>query len=243
MNVNALALIVSVIALAFAAIAYWRAGGKQDVTHARADLEREFEVLRTKQRELAESAAQLIAAAYDRSRQHLAATRAQLRSLAEEAVAGLAPQVKYAQVQLEALATRLESAAKTAKDTTIATAQQVEQEIAFRVRRIKARALILRAKAKATRAVELADKRDFERADQLLDEATELVHEVREVLGDDHARDELLLKMKLSLRSASVAVRARATEARARVEFVLQDADRLVKALESDETGQEAVAA
>jgi len=57
-------------------------------------------------------------------------------------------------------------------------------------------------------------EKDFERADQLLADATELLRNARETLGDDHSYDQLLEAMKVALREATTAVRARAENVR-----------------------------
>lgn len=232
---NTLTLVLSLASLVLAAVAYWRAGGQRDLRRARLELERKVETLRAKQDELTESVAQALSAAYESSRRRLAAARRQLRELKDEAAEGLATEVRRAQEELEALAARLEAAAKNAKESTAAAAQTAERSIAFRVRRIEARATLLQAQWKAGRAVDAAAKRDFERADQLLGDATELLRHAQHILADDHARDELLEAMKLKLHSATAAVRSHAADARQRAEFVLTDAERLVAALESDD--------
>jgi len=232
---NTLALIISLLSLALAATAYWRAGGKQDVEHARLEIKREMELLSARQKEFAESVSQSIAAAYETSRQRLQVAREHLRQLKDETVEGLEKQVKRAQEQLDALAQRLEEGAKSAKDATVAAARNVEEAIALRVRRIEARATLLQAKAEATRAVSSAAKKDFQRAEQLLEEATESLRSARETLGEDHAYDQLLDAMKLALREATSTVRKQAEDVRQKIEQVLADTDRLVSRLESDE--------
>ena len=59
------------VSFVLAAIAYWRAGGKQDVENAKRELERKIEALRAKQKDLTENVLQRIAQAYERSRQRL----------------------------------------------------------------------------------------------------------------------------------------------------------------------------
>ena len=81
----------------------------------------------------------------------------------------------------------------------------------------------------------MAAKKDFERADRLLADATELLQSAGETLGDDHAYDQLLDAMKLALREATTAVRAHAEDVRQKIEQVLTDTDRIVSSLESDE--------
>ena len=103
-----LALILSILSLALASTAYWRAGGKQDVETARAVIDRKIEELSAKQKEFVESASQSIAAAYEASRQRLQAAREAIRQTKEEAVEGLEKQLARAQEQLDALAEYLD---------------------------------------------------------------------------------------------------------------------------------------
>jgi hypothetical protein len=213
---NKAAFVISLVSLVLGTTAYWRSGGKQDI-------------------QALGRVARAIAASYDKSRQRLQVARNHLRQLKEEAVEGLEKQVQLAQEQLETLARGLEEGAKSAKDATATAARNVEQAIALRVRRIEARTTLLQAKAKASRAVSSAAKKDFERADQLLADATELLRNARETLGDDHSYDQLLEAMKVALREATTAVRAHAENVRQKIEQVLTDTDRIVSSLESDE--------
>jgi uncharacterized phage infection (PIP) family protein YhgE len=230
-----LALILSILSLALASTAYWRAGGKQDVETARAVIDRKIEELSAKQKEFVESASQSIAAAYEASRQRLQAAREAIRQTKEEAVEDLEQQLKRAQEQLDALAQRLEEGARSAKEATVAAARSVEEGIALRVRRVEARTKLLHAKAKTTLAVTAAEKLDFLKAEERLEEATDLLRTARAILADDHAYDELLDKMKASLRDATAAVKAKAEDVRKKLDQVLTDTDRLVGSLESDE--------
>jgi len=232
---NEAPIVISTVSLLLSATAYWRSGGKRDVEHIRREVQREMEALRAKQKEFSETVSQSIAAAYERSRERLQVARDHLRRLKNEAVEGLEGQVQLAQEQLAALAQRLEEGAKSAKDATVAAARNVEAAIALRVRRIEARATLLEAKVEASRAVGLAGKKDFERAEELLERATELLRLARETLDNDHAYDQLLDKMRLALREATVAIRARAEDVRQKIEEVLADTERIVSTLESDE--------
>ncbi len=228
---DTLAIVISLISLVLATVAYWRSGGKIDAQRVRIEIER----LKAREKELAESITQTIAAAYEASRQRLQYAREVLRHTKDEAIRGLEEQLRRAQAQLEALAQRLEEAARSAKESSISVARNVERAIALRVRRIEARAKLLRAKAKTIMAVSVASKLDFQRAEQLLEEATDLWREAREVLADDHAYDQLFEAMKRSLRDATIAVQSKAQNARAKIEDVLVETDHLVSSLESDE--------
>jgi len=234
-SMDTLAIIISLVSLAFAVTAYWRAGGKQDIEHARLEIEREIESLRTKQKELVESIAENITATYEASRKRLQHAREVLRQATEEAVEGLEQQIERARAQLEALTQQLEEAARSARDTTITSARDVEQAIAVRVRRVEARMMLLHAKAKTLRAVGAAGVHELPRAEELLEEAAELLRTARATLADDHAYDELFDNVKGALRDATMAVRTRAEDIRRKIEQVLSATDHLVGSLESDE--------
>ena len=229
------ALMVALASFGLAAVAYWRSGGKRDIEAARQQLEAEMEVLHAKQREFFDSASEAIASAYDESRRRLDRNRERLRVLKAEAVEGLGKQMERAAEQLHALAQRLEAGAKSVGESTLLVARSVEQGIARRARRLEARTTLMYAKAKATRAVNWAHKRDFERAERQLEEAADLLRTVREMLGVDHAYDEALDDVKRALGKATDAVRVRAEDTRQRIEHVLTETDKLVDRLESEE--------
>jgi uncharacterized protein YpiB (UPF0302 family) len=222
---------LSLVSFVLAAIAYWRSGGKNDAKKLR----QEVDVLRAKQKEFAESASQAVAAAFANSRQRLEDTRTHLRRLNQEAREQLQKRIKRAEEQLESLATRLEAAAQSVKNATVGAARDLEESIVRRVHRMEARARLLEAWDKAEKAVILADKQRFDDAEQLLDEAVELLRSARQTLNDDHAYDEQLDVVKKGLRTASLAVQNRAADARQKIEEVMTETDRVVCALESDE--------
>ena len=229
---NTVTLVLVVLSLVLSGVAYWRSGGAQDVQKLRG----EFETLRLKQKELTESIADSLSAAYGRSRERLHAARENLRRQKTETVEGMEKQLQLAQDQLEVLGGRLEEAAGSVKTVAFSTAQRIEEAIALRVRRLEARASLLQAKAKASRAQTAAAKNDFQRADELLADAADLFQAARETLADDRTYDLQLEAMKQGLRAATSAVRSRAQDTRSRIDRVLADTDRIVGALESDET-------
>jgi flagellin-specific chaperone FliS len=228
---NTVILVLVALSLVLSAVAYWRSGGARDVQKLRA----EIDALRLKQKELAENITSSLSAAYTRSRERLQAVRENLRRQKAEAVEGMEKQLQLAHDQLEALGHRLEESAGSIKSATFSTAQKIEEAIALRVRRIEARVTLLHAKAKVARAQSAAEKSDFQRADELLADAADLWHSVRETLGDDRTYDPQLDALKRALRDATAAVRARAQDSRSRIDRVLADTDRIVGALESDE--------
>jgi len=221
---NEAALIISVASLVLAGVAYWRSGGKRDL-----------ELLREKQKELADVLLLAVEEAYEASRQTLRQTAEGLRNLKDEAVEGLEQQIERAQQQLQALERRLEQTAKAARDNTVAAAQKAERALRLRVHRLEARGSLLYAKASAVLAQRWANKGEFLRAEQRLDQATAMLALARETLRADHAYDEQLEVVKHSLAEATTAVRAKAQDVRQRIEHVLAETDKLLGSLESDE--------
>jgi hypothetical protein len=229
---NSVTLVLVVLSLVLSVVAYWRSGGAQDVQKLRGELE----ALRLNQKELTESIADSLSAAYGRSRERLQAARENLRRQKTETVDGMEKQLQLAQDQLEALGRPVEEAAGSVKTVAFSTAQRIEEAITLRVRRLEARVTLLQAKAKASRAQAAAAKNDFQRADELLIDAADLFQSARKTLGNDHAYDLQLEAMKQGLRAATAAVRARAQDTRSRIDRVLAETDQIVGALESDET-------
>jgi hypothetical protein len=219
------ALILAVISLALAGIAYWRAGGRRDL-----------ETLRAKQKELTDVVLLAIEQAYDESRQTLQQTADSLRLLKQEAIEGLEQQIERATQQLQALERRLEHSLNNARASTLSAAHNAERALRQRVRRIEARGSLLYAKASAVLAQRWAAKGELIRAEQRLDQATALLALARETLRADHAYDEQFETVKRALAEATAAVRAKAQDVRHRIEQVVSETDRLLGALESDET-------
>jgi hypothetical protein len=229
------AMIVAVVALAFGAVAYWRAGGNRDVEVLRREMEREIDVLRARQRELVEGASAALAATYEGSRRRLERNRERLRALRAETIEGLEQQVDRAAEQLHPLAERLEAAAKAVSDSTLTLAHTIERGIAKRVRRLEARTMLLTAKVRATRAGNFAERREFERAERQLVHAADLLRTAYTKLRGDAAYDEGFAAVELALAAARAAVRAKADDTRRLIERVVREADAVVGRLEADE--------
>jgi hypothetical protein len=180
-----------------------------------------------------------LTSAYAQSRARLTATRENLRKQSAEAVEELKRQIKRAEEQLEIIARRLEKNAETTVEAALGAAAEAERTIELRLRRIEARVLLLQAKGKINGAVHAVKAREFLRADILLTEGGELVRSARDVLGDDHAYEELIDILKTQLREAISSTRVQAQTVQAQIERVLSDADRLIETLEIDETAAE----
>ena len=222
---------LSVMSFTLAAVACWRSGGRGDA----AKLRREVEVLRAKQNELVESASDTVEIRYERSRQRLQSTRETLRRLKNEVREGLQTRLRRAEEQLEALTEHLEAAAKAAKESALCTARKLEGSIRRRVHRIEARARLIEAWDRAALAVTAADKKDFDRSEQLLEDAARFLQRACQILEEDGDYDEQIDAARKQLRTATIAVRGRAADARQKIEQAVTETDRVVSALEGDE--------
>jgi hypothetical protein len=176
-----------------------------------------------------------IATSYEASRERLQHAREVLRTTTDDAVEGLQKQLEKAQQQLGALAARLEQGARSAQTQTLAAAHEAEHGIGLRVRHMEGRALLLRAKAKASLAVRAAAANDFGKAEQWLSDATQLLRRARVALADDHAYDDQLDDMEVALNEASLAVKDHAKAALTKIQKVVTDSDRIVGSLEVHE--------
>jgi len=219
-----IALLISLISLAVAALAWWRAGGQRDLDQVRA-----------KQKELTDTLLFLLEDAYEQSRLSLRQTAEGLQQLKSEAIDEVAQQLHRATQQLAALEQHLEEGLKTARTSALVTAHRVEVELRRRVRRIEARGSLLFAKAAAVLAIRHTRAGELPRAEKRLDEATALLALARETMRADHAYDEQFDLLKRTLAEAINAVRAQAQDIRQHIERVLAETDKLVGALESDE--------
>src|SRR4051812_30132541 len=122
---------LSVVSFVLAAVAYWRSGGKRDAKKLR----HEVDVLRAKQREFMESAAQDIAATYEKCRQRLETTRTRLRHMKDQAGAELQNRVKRLEEHIEHLGARVQGTARSAKYATVGATKNLQESIVRRVHR------------------------------------------------------------------------------------------------------------
>ena len=238
MNSGHVALIISILSLAVAALAYRKAGGQTDTRGLRLELE----ALRNWQKEAVARAQQCLSAAYEKSDRRLQSAAVHLRVLKGQAIEGLERQLGVAQEQLDTLARRVEEAARTCREAAVTVAQSLEEAIALRVRRLEARVHLLQAKSKASRAIVEANKKNFPRAEGLLQEATELLADARATLGEDRAYEEQMTAVRLALHLATGAIRAETEDFLQKLQQVVNATDRLVDSLTSDEARESGAA-
>lgn len=235
-----LSIVLAAVAIALSTIAYWRTGGRQDLTTARRTLEEQLKVLKAKQDELVDDLASTVRSTYERGQEGMARARQRLGELRKDAGEKLQQQIDRATRQIGDVERRIAEALRAAKEATIATARETQNGLMKRVHRLEARVSILAAQWEAGRALKWAEKAEFDRAEENLQEAVARIREAKATLADDDAYDSQLEAVNHSLREAILAARAKAEAFRSRVEKVVADSDALIATLENSEDKLEA---
>lgn len=219
------AIVIAIVSLALASVAYWRAGGRRDL-----------DLWRAKQQEISETLLVALEEAYAASRQTLRQTAEGLRMLKDEAIEEVTAQVERTAQQLETLESRLAEGVQAVRASTLSAAHGMERTLRLRVRRLEARGSLLYAKASVILARRWAGRGELVRAEQRLDQATALVALARETLRGDHAYDTPFEKVKNALAEATAAVREKSENLQNRIEQVVVEMDHLLSALETAES-------
>lgn len=234
---SAAALLLALLAIAFALVAFWRVSLRQDVEGMQHQLRRELAALRASQGELLEGASRSLRASREAGRLRLAALAQDLKQLQEHAHSDLEGQIGRLWEQLARLSRAMEQAAKTARDTTLAAAQELERALSRRVRILSARVALLEMKGRAVLAAQAEREGDREGAGARLKAAAERLVRAREQLGGE--QEEALAELRSDLEAASASVEAGAGDVQARIERLVADLDRLVGTLGSEEAAAE----
>ena len=79
------------------------------------------------------------------------------------------------------------------------------------------------------------EKKDFDRSEQLLEDAARFLQRACQILEEDGDYDEQIDAARKQLRTATIAVRGRSADARQKIEQAVTETDRVVSALEGDE--------
>ncbi|MCY1057465.1 hypothetical protein [Nannocystis sp. SCPEA4] len=227
------ALAVSAFSIALALFAYWRSGGKQDAERTHAEIRADIDSLREKQTELVQRTRASLDSAYAASHDRLTRLRETLRIEKDRVEAGMRAQLERADADVNRLASAIETAARTARDSTIAAAEQTEKALTRRSRALEGRVALLRAKYKVRRAQVLSEGHEYVEATRVLANAADLLDVAEERLTRDH--DPALGALRLALHEAAASVQAHAIDTRDRLEEVLRKTDGLVKTLEDEE--------
>jgi hypothetical protein len=237
--VAAMALILSIAALVLSAVAYWRAGGRRDLENALAQLRSAVDALEARERELARDLYESIRYGYQGTRRAIERARARLAELKEQAVGGMEKQLETAAEHLRKLEKRVEQHLSKLGRSAISAARDAEYALSQRARKLEARAEILVVKAHLLRARSLSERKELDRAEDLLKRAVSSLEEARRILGRDDDDAPAIEAVVRSLRDAIAAIRNEAEGARRRMEKILADTDALVASLEGFEDDAE----
>ncbi|HEX3854163.1 MAG TPA: hypothetical protein VHW01_24535 [Polyangiaceae bacterium] len=233
--ISIIALCVAGVSLLFSGVAYWRAGGRGDVEAMRAELARQLQAVRERERAMAEEISGRVRTGYEdsiarirRAEERLAALREDVSTETREAIDALRAQLGWTRREIETRLTELKSSVS-------ARAESIQEALHRRVLRMEGRALMLTARADMVRAERLAEKRDFAGADDLLEEAVAKVRDVRQRLSDPFEDDPAYQNVIDALLEAIRTVRAQAADHARQIERVLSASDALLASLASRE--------
>jgi hypothetical protein len=231
---NSTAIIVSFAMLALAAVIYWSAGGKRDARINAQRLQKDIQEIKSKQMEFADEAANSNEEEYNRGRRHLAAAREQLGRLDGDSMPDRVDQSRLALADIEELDAQLEENYLAGRTATVSQARQARDRLAQRVSRLKARVLLLVAESKANAARTAALEQRLPQAEELLDEAMELMRRGSQDLVAEPDYDVLTDNLRRAVREVSVCLRTHAQWTAGKMDRMLAESNRLVRRLETD---------
>jgi hypothetical protein len=174
-----------------------------------------------------------LAASYAADHDRLTRLRELMRIEKKRADADLRMQLDRAETDVNELVRAVEAGARTARDSTLAAAEQAEQALTQRVHMIEGRLALLRAKYDSRRAQLLLERREPDEALRELVAAADRVDDALERLPSEH--DQALTALRVDLHEAIASVQAGALDSRARLDDVLHKTDSLVRTLEDAE--------
>jgi chromosome segregation ATPase len=234
-TISIIALCLAAVSIALSAIAYWRAGGRRDVEALRAQLASELEAVHARERAIAEELRRRVRSGYEdslarikRAEERLAQVRETVSAETRQAIDALREQFAEARREIETRLAELKAGASSR-------AEALQETLQRRVLRMEARAQLIMARADMLRAERLAEKRDFARANDLLEEAVAKVRSVRARLSDPFEDDPAFQNVLDALLEAIRSVRAQAADHERQIERVLSASDALLASLASHE--------
>lgn len=208
-----IALFMASVSVVLSGIAYWRTGGRVDI-----------EALRTALARRVRGGYEDSLARIKRAEARLAGTHETLSAETRQAVDALRAQLVAARQEAEAGLQGLES------DVSMR-AQSAQEALRKRVLRMEGRVQLVAARAEIVRAERLAEKQDFQRANDLLEEAVAKVREVKLRLSDAFEEVPAYNEVLQSLQAAIRSVRQEAADHERRIDRVLSASDRLLASL------------
>jgi chromosome segregation ATPase len=228
-----LALVIACLSLILAAVAYWRAGGRSDIAILRARLSEEIDQFKSKQRALTEELSLRIRSGYEDSLSRIRRAQAQIVEIRKEVSSSVREGMDVLSRQLAQLKSEADAALEKLKTEVSGTAQATQQALARRVKRLEGRVQIYSARSEMTRAERLAAKREFHRAEELLEDAVAKVRETRNRLSDEFEEDPAFAEVIRALQDAITSVRSEAEDYKRQIEHVLSASDSLISSLAS----------
>lgn len=187
------------------------------------------------QHELIEAANDALQEAYGRIRRTLAEARNLLRQVETQTRATFDSHARLATEHADRLADMVEQGVNAIGHATVTAARQTEKAIASRVRRLKARAMLLLAEVKVNAARTAVIDQRFSAAEELLDETADLIRHASNVLAEENGYDLVIESVCRALREATTSLRSHAEFTVKKMDRLLEENNRIVEQLEAEE--------
>jgi hypothetical protein len=215
--VSVVALCISLVAAVLAAVAYWRAGGREDV------------------RTLHEELSRKVASGYEDSLSRIQRGQERLAVLRTTVGDDVQQRIDMLQAELEDLGRRAEEDLQRSRERMSARTRSTQKTMQRRVRHLEGRIQILLARADMERAEARAARGDFPGAERLLEGAAGKVRDVRHQMSDPFEEDPAFVDVLAIQEEALASVRARAKDHKLQIDRMLAASDSLLATLTTRE--------
>ena len=220
-----LALCISVLSLIISCVAYYRSGGKQEISAHEQTLNQKIERLTVMAQRTADNVAARLKAGYERNIRTIAALQSRVAALREEAVEEIREDVgRIAQI-LDRLAERAARELKEIKAGIDATLTEADVGLRLTIEDAKAHLKVIEAKRELVLARFAVGRNDFVDAEARVESALRDLEEARS-LAVGH--QESLAALQRQAQQMLVDIRTKAGTMRASIDTLLERSNRLL---------------
>lgn len=228
-----IALVLGAGGLCVSIVAYWRSGGRWKMRTLQYEIRAELEAARQAQRALADELAARIRMGYEDTLERMRRAEARLSEPRQGAPAELTRALNAAARRASELRQQAWDGLDRLRKEASTQAQNAQEAVARRARRLEARVEVLVARGEIARAERLAEREDFVSAQSVLEDAASKVRHARSKMGDPGREAQAFDEIVGALAEAIRRVRLRAANARQQIEKVMTTSDSLLGSLEA----------
>jgi hypothetical protein len=226
---TALIILLSIAIFSLAAAILWRGGGKRHSQSLELAMQKELHELKAQQNDFAEASVASNTEAYDRGRERLTAVRDQIDSLKGRFHGEAENRSKQAMADVETLGARLEENVRAIRSVSASMARRAQESVSRRIERLKARVFLVLAATKAEEARTAALEQHLPEAEELLDEAMDLMRRASQDLASEPEYQRLIDNLSRASREVGICLRSHAQWTVSKMDRMLAENDRLVR--------------